>query len=81
MDYVPMPTWKNHMIELLNIAGTGPIFGALMGAKWGPVAYLWVIFGCILHWDKGLRLDYNVSMIIGAVFTVILTIIYLRAFL
>jgi len=48
VDYVPMPTWKNHMIELLNIAGTGPIFGALMGAKWGPVAYLWVIFGCIL---------------------------------
>ena len=48
VDYVPMPTWKNHMIELLNIAGTGPIFGALMGAKWGPVAFLWVIFGSIL---------------------------------
>ncbi|MBE6528593.1 MAG: carbon starvation protein A [Thermoplasmata archaeon] len=48
VDYVPMPTLKNHLIELLNIAGTGPIFGALMGAKWGPVAFLWVIFGCIL---------------------------------
>jgi len=48
VDYVPMPTWKNHMIELLNIAGTGPIFGALMGAKWGPIAFLWIIFGSIL---------------------------------
>ena len=48
VDFIPMPTLKNHLIELLNIAGTGPIFGALMGAKWGPVAFLWVIFGCIL---------------------------------
>ena len=48
VDYVPMPTWKDHMIELLNIAGTGPIFGALMGAKWGPVAFLWIILGSIL---------------------------------
>lgn len=48
LDYVPMPTWKNHMIELLNIAGTGPIFGALMGAKWGPVALLWIIIGSIV---------------------------------
>jgi len=48
VDYVPMPTWKNHMIELLNIAGTGPIFGALMGAKWGPVALLWIIIGSIV---------------------------------
>ena len=37
IDYVPMPTWKNSLIQLLNIAGTGPIFGALMGAKWGPI--------------------------------------------
>lgn len=48
VDYVPMPTWKNHTIELLNIAGTGPIFGALMGAKWGPVAFLWIIIGSIV---------------------------------
>ena len=47
-DYVPMPTWKNYMIQLLNIAGTGPIFGALMGAKWGPIVFLWIIFGTIL---------------------------------
>lgn len=47
-DYVPMPTWKNHMIQLLNIAGTGPIFGALMGARWGPIVFLWIIFGTML---------------------------------
>ncbi len=48
VDYVPMPTWKVFLIELLNIAGTGPIFGALGGALFGPIAYLWVILGNIL---------------------------------
>ena len=47
IDYVPMPNWKIFMIQFLNIAGTGPIFGAIMGAKFGPSAYLWIIFGCI----------------------------------
>lgn len=47
-DYVPMSKWKNQLIQLLNIAGTGPIFGALMGAKWGPIVFLWIIFGSIL---------------------------------
>ena len=47
LDYVPMPYWKVFMIQFLNIAGTGPIFGAIMGAKFGPSAYLWIIFGCI----------------------------------
>ena len=47
LDYVPMPTWKIFMIQCLNIAGTGPIFGAIMGAKFGPSAYLWIVFGCI----------------------------------
>ena len=47
VDYVPMPTWKVFLIQLLNIAGTGPIFGALGGALFGPVAYLWIVFGCI----------------------------------
>ena len=42
-----MPTWKVFMIQFLNIAGTGPIFGAIMGAWYGPSAYLWIIFGCI----------------------------------
>ncbi|MDI9550196.1 MAG: carbon starvation protein A [Bacteroidales bacterium] len=47
VDYIAMPTWKVFMIQLLNIAGTGPIFGAIMGAKFGPAAYLWIVFGCI----------------------------------
>ena len=47
MDYVVLPSWKIFMIQFLNIAGTGPIFGAIMGAKFGPVAYLWIVFGCI----------------------------------
>ncbi len=47
IDYVSMPTWKVFMIQFLNIAGTGPIFGAIMGAWYGPSAYLWIVFGCI----------------------------------
>ncbi|MDO4987527.1 MAG: carbon starvation CstA family protein [Synergistes sp.] len=46
-DYVPMPTWKIFLIQLLNIAGTGPIFGALSGAIFGPVVYLWIVLGCV----------------------------------
>ena len=47
VDFIPMPAWKVYMIQFLNIAGTGPIFGAIMGAKFGPAAYLWIVFGCI----------------------------------
>ena len=47
VDFVTLPSWKVFMIQFLNIAGTGPIFGAIMGAWYGPVAYLWIIFGCI----------------------------------
>ena len=47
LDYIVLPSWKIFMIQFLNIAGTGPIFGAIMGAKFGPVAYLWIVFGCI----------------------------------
>lgn len=47
VDYVPLPTWKVFMIQLLNIAGLGPIFGALGGAIWGPSVYLWIVFGTI----------------------------------
>ncbi len=47
IDFIPMPTWKVFMIQFLNIAGTGPIFGAIMGAKFGPAAYLWIVLGCI----------------------------------
>ncbi len=48
VDYVPMKTWRAFLVQLLNIAGTGPIFGALMGACFGPVVFLWIVFGAIL---------------------------------
>lgn len=47
VDYIPMPRWKVFMIEFLNIAGLGPIFGAILGAMYGPWAYLWIVAGCI----------------------------------
>ena len=47
VDFIVLPGWKVFMIQFLNIAGTGPIFGAIMGAKFGPAAYLWIVFGCI----------------------------------
>lgn len=47
VDFVVLPNWKVFMIQFLNIAGTGPIFGAIMGAKFGPAAYLWIVLGCI----------------------------------
>jgi carbon starvation protein CstA len=60
MDYVPLPTWKIYMIQFLNIAGTGPIFGAIMGAKFGTSAYLWIVLGSILF---GATHDYLSGMI------------------
>lgn len=48
VDYVPMPTWRVFMIQLLNIAGLGPVFGALAGCLFGPVALWWIVLGCIL---------------------------------
>lgn len=48
VDYVPLPRWRIFLIQLLNIAGTGPIFGAVLGACFGPVAFLWITFGGIL---------------------------------
>ncbi len=47
VDYVPMPTWKVFTIEFLNIAGLGPIFGAILGVMYGPMSYLWIVLGCI----------------------------------
>ena len=47
VDFMVLPSWKIFMIQFLNIAGTGPIFGAIMGAKFGPAAYLWIVLGCI----------------------------------
>ena len=48
IDFMPMSTWKVFVIQFLNIAGLGPIFGAIMGAAYGPVAYIWIVLGCIL---------------------------------
>lgn len=60
VDYVPMKTWRVFLVQLLNIAGTGPIFGALMGAVFGPVVFLWIVFGSILG---GAVHDYMSGMI------------------
>lgn len=47
VDYVVMPQWKLFLVELLNIAGLGPIFGAMQGALWGPIVFLWITFGTL----------------------------------
>lgn len=47
VDYIPMPAWKVFLIQFLNIAGTGPIFGAILGILYGPAAYLWIVLGSI----------------------------------
>ncbi len=47
VDYQPLPWWKTFLIQFLNIAGLGPIFGAVAGAMWGPVAYIWIILGSV----------------------------------
>ncbi|HIW21763.1 MAG TPA: carbon starvation protein A, partial [Candidatus Dorea intestinavium] len=47
VDYVPMKPWRAFLVQLLNIAGLGPIFGALSGAIWGPSVFLWIVFGTI----------------------------------
>lgn len=60
VDYVPMKTWKVYMIQFLNIAGLGPIFGAIMGAKFGTASYLWIVFGTIF---AGAVHDYLSAMI------------------
>jgi carbon starvation protein CstA len=47
VDYVPLPTWRIFLIQFLNIAGLGPIFGAVAGAMWGPVAFIWIALGSV----------------------------------
>lgn len=47
IDYVPMPVWKIFLIQFLNIAGLGPVFGAVLGAVYGPACLLWIVFGSI----------------------------------
>jgi len=60
VDCVPMKPWKAFLVQLLNIAGTGPIFGALMGACFGPVVFLWIVVGSVLG---GAVHDYMTGMI------------------
>ncbi|NQU52425.1 MAG: carbon starvation protein A, partial [Bacteroidetes bacterium] len=47
VDFVPLKRGKIFLIQFLNFAGLGPIFGAIAGALWGPVAFIWIVFGCI----------------------------------
>lgn len=47
VDYMPLPTWKVFLIQFLNIAGLGPIFGAIMGVMFGPAAFIWIVVGTI----------------------------------
>lgn len=60
VDFVPMKTSSNALIQLLNIAGVGPIFGPILGALYGPVAFLWIVLGCIF---AGAVHDYLTGMI------------------
>jgi len=47
VDFVPMSTWRVYLVQLLNIAGLGPVFGPIMGALWGPQVFFWIVLGCI----------------------------------
>lgn len=60
VDYMPMPTWKVFLIQFLNIAGTGPVFGAIQGILFGPAAYFWIVLGCIFG---GAMHDYMAGVI------------------
>lgn len=60
VDYIPLPTWKVYMIQFLNIAGVGPIFGAIMGAQFGTASYLWIVLGTLL---AGATHDYTAAML------------------
>ncbi len=60
VDFIPMPAWKLFMIQFLNIAGLGPIFGAIMGAKFGTASFLWIVLGSIF---AGATHDYIAGML------------------
>lgn len=60
IDYIPMPTWKIFMIQFLNIAGLGPIFGAILGAKFGMASFLWITLGTVF---AGATHDYLAGML------------------
>ena len=65
VDFIVLPNWKIFMIQFLNIAGTGPIFGAIMGAAFGPAAYLWIVLGCIFAGSVHDYLSGMLSMRLG----------------
>ena len=87
VDFVPMKTWKAFLVQLLNIAGTGPIFGALMGACFGPVVFLWtalpaafmsaVSMTYILMAKEGFQLPPGVAYPVGVCFAAALFAVYL----
>ena len=60
IEYIPMPTWKVFMIQFLNIAGLGPIFGAILGAKFGMASFLWIVIGTVF---AGATHDYLAGML------------------
>ncbi|MGL5415121.1 MAG: carbon starvation CstA family protein [Clostridium sp.] len=60
VDYIPMKKWKNSLIELLNIAGTGPILGPIQGILFGPIAFILIPIGCVIG---GAMHDYMSGMI------------------
>ena len=60
VDYQVIKPWKIFIIQFLNIAGLGPIFGAILGAAYGPIAYLWIVLGCIF---MGAAHDYTAGML------------------
>lgn len=60
IDFSPLPTWKIYMIQFLNISGLGPIFGAILGAAYGPMAYVWIVLGCVF---MGATHDYFSGML------------------
>lgn len=60
VDFIVLPNWKIFLIQFLNIAGLGPVFGAIMGAKFGSASFLWIVFGCIF---AGAMHDYFAGMI------------------
>lgn len=60
VDFIPMKPWKMYTIQFLNIAGLGPIFGAILGAMYGPIAYVWIVLGCVF---MGATHDYLSGML------------------
>ncbi|MCL2853545.1 MAG: carbon starvation protein A [Defluviitaleaceae bacterium] len=60
VDYVPISEKKAMMIQFISIAGTGPIFGAIQGALWGPAAFFWIVLGCVF---AGAVHDYTSGML------------------